>query len=112
MLSRRIRHRELSAVISDVNAWSDDGGARPLAERRRKLVSPADEGKGQHQLHLSWLKKTLIASEVVGPKVAERRAPAIYSGTVGAQLMARNRADIALYDSLIESYRKAGLLPA
>jgi TetR/AcrR family transcriptional repressor of nem operon len=31
---------------------------------------------------------------------------------VGAQLMARSRADIALYDSLIESYRTAGLLPA
>jgi hypothetical protein len=33
-------------------------------------------------------------------------------GIVGAQLMARSRADIALYDSLIESYRTAGLLPA
>ncbi|MEZ0222182.1 MAG: TetR/AcrR family transcriptional regulator, partial [Tardiphaga sp.] len=30
----------------------------------------------------------------------------------GAQLMARSRADVSLYDALIESYRAAGLLPA
>jgi TetR/AcrR family transcriptional repressor of nem operon len=63
-------------------------------------------------VNIAWLKKTLIAAKVVGPKEAERRARAIYSGIVGAQLMARGRADITLYDSLIESYRKAGLLPA
>jgi TetR/AcrR family transcriptional repressor of nem operon len=63
-------------------------------------------------VNLSWLKKTLIAAKVTSPREAEKRARAIYSGIVGAQLMARSRADIALYDSLIESYRKAGLLPA
>jgi TetR/AcrR family transcriptional repressor of nem operon len=62
-------------------------------------------------VNIAWLKKTLIAAKVVGPKEAERRARAIYSGIMGAQLMARSRADIAFYDSLIESYRKAGLLP-
>ena len=30
----------------------------------------------------------------------------------GAQLMARSRSDISLYDSLIDNYRAAGLLPA
>jgi hypothetical protein len=45
------------------------------------------------------------------PHGNEKRARAIYSGIVGAQLMARSRADITLYDSLIESYRTAGLLP-
>jgi TetR/AcrR family transcriptional regulator, transcriptional repressor for nem operon len=62
-------------------------------------------------VNIAWLKKTLIAAKVVGPKEAEGRARAIYSGIVGAQLMARSRVDIALFDSLIESYRKAGLLP-
>src|ERR1700759_608505 len=63
-------------------------------------------------VNIAWLKKTLIAAKVVGPREAEKRARAIYSGIMGAQLMARGRAKIALYDSLIESYRKAGLLPA
>ena len=63
-------------------------------------------------VNVAWLKKTLIAAKVVSPNEAERRARAIYSGIVGAQLVARSRADISLYDSLIESYRTAGLLPA
>jgi TetR/AcrR family transcriptional repressor of nem operon len=63
-------------------------------------------------INVAWLKKTLIAAKVASPKEAGKRARAIYSGIVGAQLMARSRADIALYDSLIESYRTAGLLPA
>ena len=62
-------------------------------------------------VNVAWLKKTLVATKVVRPREAERRARAIYSGIVGAQLMARSRADITLYDSLIESYRTAGLLP-
>jgi TetR/AcrR family transcriptional repressor of nem operon len=63
-------------------------------------------------VNIAWLKKTLVAAKVVSPKEAERRARAIYSGIMGAQLMARSRADITLYDSLLESYRTAGLLPA
>jgi TetR/AcrR family transcriptional regulator, transcriptional repressor for nem operon len=62
-------------------------------------------------VNIAWLKKTLIAANVVAPREAEKRARAIYSGIVGAQLVARGRADITLYDSLIESYRTAGLLP-
>ena len=62
-------------------------------------------------INIAWLKKTLVAAKVVVPREAEKRARAIYSGIVGAQLVARSRADIALYDSLIESYRTAGLLP-
>jgi TetR/AcrR family transcriptional regulator, transcriptional repressor for nem operon len=62
--------------------------------------------------NIAWLKKTLVAAKVVSPKEAERRARAIFSGIMGAQLMARSRADITLYDSLVESYRTAGLLPA
>jgi TetR/AcrR family transcriptional regulator, transcriptional repressor for nem operon len=54
----------------------------------------------------------LVAAKVASPRQAENRARAIYSAIVGAQLMARSRADIGLYDSLIESYRTTGLLPA
>jgi TetR/AcrR family transcriptional repressor of nem operon len=63
-------------------------------------------------VNVAWLKRILIAAKVANPKEAEKRARAIYSGIVGAQLMARSRSNIALYDRLIESYRTAGLLPA
>jgi TetR/AcrR family transcriptional repressor of nem operon len=63
-------------------------------------------------VNVAWLKKTLVDAKVVSPREAEKRARAIYSGIMGAQLMARSRTDIALYDSLIESYRTAGLFPA
>lgn len=63
-------------------------------------------------VNIAWLTKALIAAKLTSPKEAEKRARAIYSAIVGAQLMARSRADITLYDSLIEGYRTVGLLPA
>jgi TetR/AcrR family transcriptional repressor of nem operon len=62
-------------------------------------------------VNVAWLEKTLVAAKIASPKEAKKRGRAIYSGIVGAQLMARSRADISLYDSLIEDYRTAGLLP-
>jgi TetR/AcrR family transcriptional regulator, transcriptional repressor for nem operon len=63
-------------------------------------------------VNLAWLKKALVAAKLVNSKEAEKRARAIYSSIVGAQLMARSRADITVYDSLVETYRTTGLLPA
>jgi len=39
-------------------------------------------------------------------------ARAIYAAVAGAQLMARSRADLKLFDALIESFRGSGLIPA
>lgn len=63
-------------------------------------------------VNVAWLAKVLIASGMVSPEKSEPRARAIFAAVAGAQLMARSRSDIALYDSLIDSYRAAGLLPA
>ena len=63
-------------------------------------------------VNVAWLAKVLIAAGVVSPEKSEPRARAIFAAVAGAQLMARSRSDIALYDSLIDSYRAAGLLPA
>ena len=63
-------------------------------------------------VNIAWLKKLLITAKIASPREAEKRAHAIYSAIAGAQLMARSKADIKLYDSLIDSYRTAGLLPA
>jgi TetR/AcrR family transcriptional repressor of nem operon len=59
--------------------------------------------------NIAWLGQVL---QMTGMKheQAEMRARAIFAAVSGAQLMARGRADIGLFDSLIESYRAAGLL--
>jgi TetR/AcrR family transcriptional repressor of nem operon len=63
-------------------------------------------------VNVAWLSKVLSAAAVVSSEESEWRARAIFAAIAGAQLVARSRSDIALYDALIESYRVAGLLPA
>lgn len=63
-------------------------------------------------ISVAWLDKVLCAANGSSPEDNEAQARAIFAAVAGAQLMARSRADIALYDTLIESYRVAGLLPA
>ncbi len=63
-------------------------------------------------VNVAWLSGVLSAAAAVGAQDSEPRARAIFAAVVGAQLMARSRADLSLYDALIESYRAAGLLPA
>jgi TetR/AcrR family transcriptional regulator, transcriptional repressor for nem operon len=63
-------------------------------------------------VNVAWLRKVLTAARVVRAKDSEKRSRAIYAAVAGAQLMARSRADISLFDALIDSYRQAGLLPA
>jgi TetR/AcrR family transcriptional repressor of nem operon len=63
-------------------------------------------------VNVAWLSKVLSAAGVVSSEDSERRARAIFAAVAGAQLIARSRSDISLYDGLIESYRVAGLLPA
>jgi TetR/AcrR family transcriptional repressor of nem operon len=63
-------------------------------------------------INVAWLSRVLTAVTTASPEESEQRARAIFAAIVGAQLMARGRADISLYDTLIESYRAAGLLPA
>ncbi|MBF6031501.1 TetR/AcrR family transcriptional regulator [Pseudomonas sp. P115] len=60
-------------------------------------------------LNVAWLTTRL--TELGTVKDCERRARAIYTAIAGAQLIARTRADISLYDELVQSYRDAGLIP-
>src|SRR5882672_4965606 len=62
-------------------------------------------------VNVSWLTRILSEASVVRDGEAEPRARAIFAAVAGAQLIARSRSDISLYDTLIESYRAAGLLP-
>jgi TetR/AcrR family transcriptional repressor of nem operon len=63
-------------------------------------------------VNVAWLEKRLGEAGIVEPADREDRARAIFAAVAGAQLMARSRSDIALFDTLINSYRTAGLLPA
>jgi TetR/AcrR family transcriptional repressor of nem operon len=62
-------------------------------------------------VNVAWLSKVLSAAKVVSGKKVEPRARAIFAAVAGAQLLARSRADITVYDAVINSYRAAGLLP-
>jgi TetR/AcrR family transcriptional repressor of nem operon len=72
---------------------------------RKEVLTFAD-------INVAWLGKVLLAAAAVDAKECEQRARAIFAAIAGAQLIARSRGDIALYDALIKGYRKAGLLPA
>ncbi|MCJ2143484.1 TetR/AcrR family transcriptional regulator [Methylobacterium sp. E-066] len=62
-------------------------------------------------VNTAWLREQLVAAKLVQPKDSETRARAIYAAVAGAQIIARSRSDINLFDSLIRSYQEAGLLP-
>ena len=62
-------------------------------------------------INTAWLREQLVAAKLVNPKDGETRARATYAAVAGAQIVARSRSDINLFDSLIRSYQEAGLLP-
>jgi TetR/AcrR family transcriptional repressor of nem operon len=72
---------------------------------RREVQTFAD-------VNVAWLGRVLSAAGLVDSTERDMRARAIFAAIAGAQLVARSRADISLYDALIENYRAAGLLPA
>lgn len=63
-------------------------------------------------VNVAWLRERLIEAKLVAQEEAEERARAIFAAIAGAQLLARSRSDISIFDSMIRSYRAAGLLPA
>jgi len=63
-------------------------------------------------VNVAWLSKALTDAGIVSAKDAKKRAHAIFAAVAGAQLMARGRADIKLFDALIKNYEEAGLLPS
>ncbi len=63
--------------------------------------------------HVAWLTKVLsVADPSVSPATIVQRARAIFAAIGGAQLLARSRADISLFDEAIVSFRATGLIPA
>lgn len=62
-------------------------------------------------VNVAWLAKMLAAAKSVPESQCVNKARAIFAAVAGAQLMARSRADLGLFDTLIASFQESGLIP-
>ena len=72
----------------------------------------SEEVKAFADVNIKWLTDVLADMGWGTAQECDRRALAIYTAVVGAQLIARTRAAIDLFDDLMVSYQEAGLMPA
>jgi TetR/AcrR family transcriptional repressor of nem operon len=63
------------------------------------------------EMNVEWLAKVLSLGAKREDDAIRRRALAIFTAIQGAQLVARSRGDVAVYDEVVRTYREAGLLP-
>lgn len=70
-----------------------------------------DEVQKFADINIDWLAGQLLEAGIAASGESRVRAGAIFSAVAGAQLMARSRNNIQLFDELIDGYRLAGLLP-
>jgi len=84
-----------------------------MAAERDELPEPVlNQVQAFADVNVAWLSKQLAAVAIGSPERVEVRARAIYAAVAGAQIIARSRSDIAVFDTLIESYRAVGPLPS
>lgn len=63
--------------------------------------------------NVAWLARVLsLIDPAKSGEALSQQAFAIYAALGGAQLTARGRGDIAVYDRIVEGYRRSGLVPA
>ncbi len=62
--------------------------------------------------NVAWLGRVLALLDPARPDEAvNQHALAIHAAVAGAQLIARGRGSLALYDRIIDGYRRSGLIP-
>ncbi|MBD8574145.1 TetR/AcrR family transcriptional regulator [Pseudomonas syringae] len=69
------------------------------------------EVKAFVEVNVKWLAAVLMEAGCSDARDSEHQALAIYTAVAGAQLVARTCADTQLFDQLMLTYRKAGLIP-
>lgn len=80
-----------------------------LAAESDELPEPVlAEVRSFAEVNLAWLAHVLGGDDPAG---CEDRARAIFAAVNGAQLVARGRCDVALFDRILETYRVTGLIP-
>jgi TetR/AcrR family transcriptional repressor of nem operon len=65
------------------------------------------------EMNVRWLAQVLSLGKGAGvaAEAIQRRALAIFAAIEGAQLVARSRGDVSVYDGIVEAYRAGVLLP-
>jgi TetR/AcrR family transcriptional repressor of nem operon len=63
------------------------------------------------EMNERWIARVLAKREFAEPEKTRRRARAIFAAVEGAQLVARSRSDVSVYDAIIATYRESGLIP-
>lgn len=63
-------------------------------------------------VNVAWLRNVLSQrTPQADDKTIQQHALAIFAAIEGAQLVARGRGDVAVFDQTVEAYRTAGLFP-
>jgi TetR/AcrR family transcriptional repressor of nem operon len=62
------------------------------------------------EMNETWIARVLAKAGVDDPPLAQRRARAIFAAIEGAQMVARSRGDVAVYDAIVATYRENGLI--
>jgi len=63
------------------------------------------------EANVDWLRAVLSEKEPGHTEKHAQHALAIYTAVAGAQLIARTRQDITIFDNLIATYQETGLIP-
>jgi TetR/AcrR family transcriptional repressor of nem operon len=99
---RRSLERENKLCLgSFLGAETDDLPEEVLAETRRFS-----------EINIEWIANKLIEAGTCDSHSAVTRASTIFAAIAGAQLLARTRSDLSLFDTLVNGYRASGLLPS
>jgi TetR/AcrR family transcriptional regulator, transcriptional repressor for nem operon len=63
------------------------------------------------EMNEDWIARVLTKRGSAEPEERRRRARAIFAAIEGAQLVARSRGDVSVYDEIVATYRRTGLIP-
>lgn len=63
------------------------------------------------EMNVDWIARVLAKIGPADPREILRRAQAIFGAVEGAQLVARSRGDVLVYEEMIATYRETGLIP-
>ena len=58
-----------------------------------------------------WIARVLAKASTANPEDIRHRARAIFAAIEGAQLVARSRSDVSVYEEIVATYRRSGLIP-
>jgi TetR/AcrR family transcriptional regulator, transcriptional repressor for nem operon len=59
----------------------------------------------------NWIARVLAKTGAADPEAIRHRARAIFAAIEGAQLVARSRGDVSVYEEIVATYRRSGLIP-